>query len=141
VPGRERDWLKEVGAALNGLESILQRQAAQRGAAEELFCEVDLTRPSLVRLAAELRQMHTDLLGQVRVLWVRIQRAAQAFQATANPAGPAVGLRESRAAGSVVDFTALRQSGLQLLAGIHQHTKAERDLLFESVSTDIGVGD
>jgi CheY-like chemotaxis protein len=141
APGRERDWLKEVGTALTGLEGVLQRQAAQRGAAEGLFCEIDLTRSSLVRLAAELRQTHTDLLGQSRVLWVRVQRAAQAFQASADPAGSAPGMRERRAAGSVVDFTALRQSGLQLLAGIHEHTRAERDLLFETVSTDIGVGD
>jgi CheY-like chemotaxis protein len=141
VPGRERDWLKGVGTALSQLEAVLRRQAIQMGAAEGLLCEVDLTRPSLVRLAAELRQQHHEFFGQIRALLTRVQSAARAFQAVADPAGVGPGLREPRAAGSVVDFSAIRQAGLKLLTAIHHYSKAERELLFESVSTDIGVGD
>ena len=41
----------------------------------------------------------------------------------------------------VPDFGSLRQRGQQLVAALQHHEAAETELTFESVSTDIGVGD
>jgi DNA-binding response OmpR family regulator len=141
APGRERDWLKEVDNALTDLTAVLQRQAAQMGAAEGLFCDADLNSPTLTRRAAGLSRQAANLREQTRALLVQVRQAAQAFQNQAPPAGPGTALRQPRPAGTVVDFNALRQTGLQLLTDLRQQGEAERDLLFESLSTDIGVGD
>jgi CheY-like chemotaxis protein len=140
APGRERDWLKEVGDALTVLEAVLQRQAAQVGAAEGLFCDADLTYPTLTRRAAGLRQEAAGLLAQTRALLAQVRNAAQAFRSPSDPTRPPSGLTEPRG-GSVVDFNTMRRTGLKLLTAIRHHSEGERDLLFESVSTDIGVGD
>jgi hypothetical protein len=94
-----------------------------------------------VRKAADLRRRYAALLEQIRALLAQVQTAAQAFQTSVSAAGPVPGLAEQPTASSVVDFGALRQAGLDLLAAIQHYNQAERDLLFESVSTDIGVGD
>jgi two-component system cell cycle response regulator DivK len=134
VPGRERNWVKEVDTALNDLEAAMHGHTALLGALGGPADEVDLTSPTLVRQAAQLRRQHADLLGRVGALRARVRGAGQAFQAPA-------GLAEPHPAGSVVDFSALRRTGQELVTALKRHAEAERSLLFESVGTDIGVGD
>jgi hypothetical protein len=42
---------------------------------------------------------------------------------------------------TVPDFAGIRQRVEELLIALKKHTDAEADLVFETVSTDIGVGD
>jgi two-component system cell cycle response regulator DivK len=141
VPGREHQWSTQLTAALAELETILRPQAAQLANVGDLLAEIDLNRPTLVRRAAELRQERHHLLGQTRALLGQVRDAAQAFRPACGGAGIADPLVELAVAGPAVDFGAIRRSGKRLVAGLQRHVTAERELLFESVNTDIGVGD
>jgi two-component system cell cycle response regulator DivK len=141
VPGREHQWSTQLAAALAELESILHPQAVQLANVEGLLAEVDLSRPTLVRWAAELRQDRHHLLTQTRALLAQVRDAAQAFRPAGGGAGIADPLVEPAVAGPAVDFSAIRRSGERLVAALQRHVAAERELVFESVNTDIGVGD
>jgi two-component system cell cycle response regulator DivK len=141
VPGREHPWSTQLAAALTDLESILQPQAAQLAAAGGLLAEADLSRPTLVRRAAELRQERHHLLTQSRALRAQVRDAAQAFRPAGDRAGTVDALPEPAAVGRAVDFSEIRRSAEQLATSLKRHAEAERDLLFESLNTDIGVGD
>jgi two-component system cell cycle response regulator DivK len=113
VPGRERPWSRQLAGALADLESALRRPPDSRG--------FDLCRPTLVRRAAALRGERNRLLEQAHALRTQVRCAAEALPET--------------------DFTTLRRAGEQLLTVCLRHAEKERDVLFESLNTDIGVGD
>jgi hypothetical protein len=140
IPGRERDWAERVRGALAGIERALRHHVADAESPEGLFTGVDLTRPTLVRRVSELRREHGDFLKEVRALQNDMERAAQAFEPYAEVAGAPQALPRP-AVETVPDFGAIRQRVEQFLTALKEHREAEADLVFESVSTDIGVGD
>jgi hypothetical protein len=140
IPGRERDWARRVRAALAGIERALQHHAAVAESPDGLFTGVDLTRPTLMRRVTELRREHGHFLKEVHALQNTMEEAAQAFEPYAEFAGAPQALPEP-AVETVPDFGAVRQRVEQFLAALKHHTDAEADLVFETVSTDIGVGD
>jgi hypothetical protein len=140
APGRERAWADNVDGALAGLEAILQRHTGEAEAPDGLFAEVDLTRPTLARRVGALRREHTTLRQRTSSLRERVRRVGRAFRPAAESAG-APALPEPRDEEPVPDFGALRGDAERLLAALNHHREGETDLVFESVSTDIGVGD
>ncbi len=139
VPGREGEWAADVSRALADVEQALHRHTAGAEQADGLLSEVDLTRPTLVRRVAELRQEHSDLLEEVRQFHNDLANAVQAFLPP--PAGTVNSLPEPRGSEAVPDFGALRQRGERLVAALEHHREEETTLTLESVTTDIGVGD
>jgi hypothetical protein len=140
IAGRERDWARQVQRALAGVARALQHHAAAADSPDGLFAEVDLTRPTLTRRVAELRREHGYFLQKVRALQEEVQGIAQAFEPYAEVEGPPHALPEP-AVETVSDFGGIRQRVEEFLTALKQHTEAEADLVFETVSTDIGVGD
>jgi two-component system cell cycle response regulator DivK len=137
VPGRERAWSEQLDGTLAELEQALREPAEQLELGLEMRPGVDLGRPTLFRRALALRQQCQRLGEQARALRGEVQGVAQIFQAPPI----AGGLPQVSGAGAVVDFSAIRRSGARLLEALKRHAAAERELLFESVNTDIGVGD
>jgi len=134
VPGREREWAEAVADALAGVETALRLHKAAARAPDGLLAEVDETRPTLARKAAELRSDHDEWLGRVLCLREEAARVAQAFQ----PAAVSLPLKSGR---GVADFGAIRQQAQHILAGLEGNREAETKLVLESFNTDIGVGD
>jgi hypothetical protein len=134
IPGREREWAEAVADAVAGVETALRLHKAAARAPDGLLAEVDETRPTLARKAAELRSDHDAWLGRVLCLRAEAARVAQAFQ-------PAVVSPPTRPARGVADFGAIRNQARQVLAGLEENREEEMKLVLESVNTDIGVGD
>jgi two-component system cell cycle response regulator DivK len=141
VPGRERNWCKQLRSALMRLEDVLGQQAALMETAEGLFAGADLCRPTLARKVAALCKEHSALLERTRTLRTQVQSAAQVFQSPGDQIRAGQALPQRSRAGPVVDFTALRRAGQQLVAALRRHAEGTRGVLFDSANTDIGVGD
>jgi CheY-like chemotaxis protein len=140
VPGRERLWGKQLGSALVGLEDALRQHAVQMDAPDGWLAQVDLSRNTLARRLGGCRREQGRLFEQMHALLAQVRSAIQAFQAGGEPSAPLGALPEPAAA-QPVDFNQIRQAGERLLAAVNRHIGRERDLLFESINTDIGVGD
>ncbi len=139
-PGHEGVWADEVSGALANVHQALRLHAAATEGADGLLTKVDLTRPTLARQVGELRREHRDLFDQAGALEGQLRNAGQAFQSAAG--SPAMNpLPEPAKNSAVPDFGALRDSVARLLVTLKQHAKEETKIIFESVNTDIGVGD
>jgi hypothetical protein len=101
--------------ALAGLERGLRQRIMLEDMPDGRSPEIDSTRASLARQADQLRHNLDALLAQT------------------------VALREAVARGA--DTNALRRSAEDLLVDLDANESAERDLVLESVNTDLGVGD
>jgi hypothetical protein len=139
--GRERDWAEGVCRALATLEGALWQHTVEADASNGLFAEVDLTRPTLARQVGVLRQEHSDFLQQASALQLQLQRAASAFQLRREAPAMTNPLPEPEPPGTIPDFGVLRQRGEQFATALRRHRETETDLLLETVTTDIGVGD
>jgi hypothetical protein len=140
-PGHERDWAQGVGNALADVEEALGLHTALAETPDGLLTKVDLTRPTSVRQVSGLRREHTDLQEQTRSLQTKLQTAAQAFQGPHASLGQVDALPEPAPLQPVPDFGAIRQAIGELVTALQRHRQDETKLLFESVNTDIGVGD
>lgn len=139
TPGRERSWAKQVAGALENLADTLRRQISRSRTADGPFERVDLSRATLARQAGLLRQQQYRQLGEIRSLLAQVESAADAFQAPL--AGTSPDWPQPGPAGPVVDFHNLRYAGERLASSLKRQAAAERELLFESLNTDIGGGD
>jgi len=134
--GRECEWAQRVSEALHALLQSLRRHAAEADSQDGPLTEVDQTRPTLARQVTELRRQHADLLAQTVELCRQVRSARQTFGPADCSDLPAPALPSA-----IPDFGALRKQANQLLAGVRRHEERETDLVQESVTTDIGVGD
>jgi hypothetical protein len=134
VPGRELDWAEAAEQALDRLELALKQHRAAANAPDGLLAEVDETRPTLARSAEGLRAEHDQFLAKIAAFHEEVKQAAEAFRP-----GPSSSARTAVA--SLVDFTALRRRGQEILANVQKHRQAETNLVLDSVNTDIGTGD
>jgi hypothetical protein len=140
IPGRECDWARRVRAALAGVERTLRYHTATAESPDGPLTQVDLTRPTLMRRATELCREHGQLLEEVHALQEEVRGIVEAFRPYTELEGAAQALPEP-AIETVSDFGALRRRVEHLLTTLRHHMDAEADLVFETVSTDIGVGD
>jgi CheY-like chemotaxis protein len=141
VPGRESKWCKQLSGALNNVEDALRRKAAQWQGDDGSLAGMDVTRPTLARRIAWFCREHNGLLEQTRILRAQVQGAAQAFNPAPKAGETPSGLPELGPRYCVVDFSYLRRGGQHLVTALRRHAQEERSVLFESVNTDIGVGD
>jgi hypothetical protein len=140
-PGQERQWASRLAAALGAVGEGWRVHTAESESVEGLFTEVDLTRPSLVRQVRDLRREHSELLARATALQREAQSVAHAFTFP-RASQPAERWPAELATPQVVpDFGRLRQHAEQLLRALRRHQEQETDLVLESVTTDIGVGD
>jgi hypothetical protein len=110
-------WYHGVVTGLRALEEAL---ALHIDAAEEVYREIDATRPTLVRRVNRHRQEHADLLPQVQAL-------LQSAQGPRN--------------GEMPSHNELRRRVTALLDAVRHHQAVEDDMVFESACLDIGAGD
>jgi CheY-like chemotaxis protein len=141
VPGRESQWCKQLIGALSQLEAALCRQADRMDGDDGWLADADRSGPTLARRVAEFRQQHDNLVEQTRSLRAQVKRAAQAFRSRGDTGARADTMPRFPSVGPVVDFIALRRSGDRLVDAVRRHTEQERSVLFDSLNTDIGVGD
>ncbi len=141
VPGREAKWCKQLSGALTHLEDALRREAAQWQGEDGWLAGMDLTRPTLARRVAWFRRDHNGLLEQTRILRAQVQNAALAFDPARKAGHTPATFPDLSPRDSVVDFSKIRRAGEQLVAALRRHAQEQRSVLFESVNTDIGVGD
>jgi hypothetical protein len=129
--GCEHAWAQRVLVALDRVASAVRRHAAEDEGPGGSLAEADLTRPTLVRQAVALRRQHAELIAEATALRDEAARVLRTFdrEAAPEPAAP------------ILDFIAIRRRARNLLAVLEAHKEKETDLVLESVSTDIGVGD
>lgn len=140
IPGSERAWAEQVGNALAGVEVAVRQHAATVEAPDGMYAQVDLTRPTLARQVSELRQEHRDFVQQAGLLGREVASAAELFESQTQPK-PASTLPEPAGVRAIPDFGAIRQRVERFLDAVRHHLNAENDLILESVTTEIGVGD
>ena len=141
VTGREREWASQLAAALGAVGQGWRLHAAEAESHGGAFMGIDLTRPSLVRQVGTLRREHAELLAWATALQREAQCAARAFTFPAPSRAAEWPAGEPGSPRRVPDFGVLRQRGEQLLRTLRRHQEEETDLVLESVTTDIGVGD
>ncbi len=129
LSGREREWTEVVGAAVDAVEQALRLHKRSAEAPEGLFAEVDVSSSTKARQMDGLRRDHGELLAQCLDLEEHVQQAIRALS-------PMPGR-----AGGPPDFGTLRSQGEKLLAHLRQNMEGETNLILESITTDIGVGD
>ncbi len=118
--GRERDWARRVGDALDVLIREFSRHTADSESPEGLTSEVDVTRPSLARNVEDLRRQHRDFLDRLRAFRKDVEEAGRA---------------------AIPDLTGIQSTGRELAAGLSRHREMETDLIQESITTDLGAAD
>jgi hypothetical protein len=140
-PGQERQWASRLAAALGAVGEGWRVHTAESESVRGLLTEVDLTRPSLVRQVGVLCREHEELLARAAALQREAQSVAHAFTfpKASRPGEPWPG--EPSTPQVVPDFGLLRRHAEQLLRALRRHQEQETDLVLESVTTDIGVGD
>ncbi len=141
IPGREPAWAEQVGNALAGLQVALRQHTAGAEEPDGMYSHVDLTRPTLTRQVGDLRQEHKDFLQRAALLEKHIGSAAEPFASRADTITATSPLPEPAAVRAIPDFGDLRQRGEQFIRALRRHLEQENDLVLESVTTEIGVGD
>jgi len=139
--GRERQWASRLAAALGAVVQGWVVHTAESESADGVFTEVDLTRPSLARQVGALCQEHGELLARATALQREAQSAARAFTFPAPSRAAAYPPAELSGPRQVPDFGLLRRRAEELLHALRRHQEDETDLVLESLTTDIGVGD
>jgi len=115
-------WVETLRVTLFLVDNALRQHMKSAEVPDGLFAAVDETRPTLSRQVNELSSEHSDLLDQVYTLQLELQSAPSGCVTSRN-------------------LAALRQQAVQLLTALQKVEEAETDLIQESVTTDIGVGD
>jgi hypothetical protein len=118
----EQRGIETLRLALFVVDNALRQHMKSAEVPDGLFAAVDETRPTLGRQVNELSIEYSDLLGQVLNLQTELPSAAPGRVKSPN-------------------LAVLRQQAEQLLTALEKVEEAETDLIQESVTTDIGVGD
>jgi hypothetical protein len=119
APGRDRAWQADIVGALAQLEEALRQQQASYEDPTSLLADIGQQHP---RLRTWVRQLHRQ------------------WRELADSAGS---LREQLAQPDDIgwNFADIREQLRGLLNALHHHRAREADLVFEALSTDLGVGD
>jgi hypothetical protein len=120
APGRELPWNERVHECLSGVQAVLERHVTSFKEKHSLLALIDLTRPTLVRRVERLRREHVDLLQQ-----------ADAPRQQVSHYGPE----------ELPAYANIRHQAARLLKALRQHQARVAELIFKSLSTDIGAGD
>jgi hypothetical protein len=120
APGREQAWNRRDVERLRTVADRLDEHARAAEAADGLLAMIGAAQPRLLHRVERLRREHGDLLEQARALLRRLERH---------------GADESP------DFRDIRRRTTGLLGALCHHRAAATDLIFETYSTDVGVGD
>ena len=120
APGRERAWNQQVVEKLRTVVDLLNEHARSAEAADGLLAMICNAQPRLLHRVERLRHEHVDLVRQAQGLQQYL--AHHAPDETPN-------------------FRDIRQRTTWLLDALRHHRAAATDLIFETFSTDIGVGD
>jgi len=115
-------WVETLRVTLFLVDNALRQHIKSAEVPDGLFAAVDETRPTLGRQVNDLSCEYSDLLGQVYTLQLELRSAGSGCVTSRN-------------------LAALRQQAQQLLAALQKVEETETDLIQESVTTDIGVGD
>src|SRR5262249_13529305 len=118
----------------------VQQHAASVEAPDGMYAQVDLTRPTLARQGSELRQEHKDFVQQASLLGAELLSAAEVFKARPHTASVSA-LPDPAGLHAIPDFGTSRQHVERFIDVLQRHMEVENDLILESVTTEIGVGD
>ena len=114
APQREKPWSQRVATDLLLVRDAIRAHVHDAEESRGLFEEVPTSTPRLSSLVTALMEEHASLTTR------------------------AAALAERLAAGSAVDFGALRREAAGLLADLRAHQAAEADLLYEAFWVDLG---
>jgi len=127
VPGQEQDWARQVGDALERLETALRASWGSGKTSDSPLASVDKTRPTLAREAEGLHCDHDRLVEKAHRLGEQARQLAKPPLSGADVSAP--------------DFGATQQRIEQFLAELGKNLEDEAVLVLDSANTDIGVGD
>jgi hypothetical protein len=128
--GREYQWSASVADALDQVRAAMQSRPGLPLSGEV----VDKTRPTLARQAEGLRRDFAHCLERTNSMHEELQRVSRRFAPKARS--------QVRSEGETVpDFTDIRRRAADLIDVLKHIRDAEVNLVFDSVNTDIGVGD
>lgn len=117
APGREKEWLQQVGSALGSLEDAVATERAESLRPDSLLSLIGQDYPrrfgSRVR---QLREQQDDIGRQIASLRNQIDEVERD-----------------------VDFSDIRQRLSWLVRAIHHRRARESDLVFEAISLDLGA--
>lgn len=119
APGRNRDWQTDVVEALRQLEVALRQQQASYEDPTSLLADIAQQQPRLRTWVRQLHRQWSELADSAESLRQQLERADD------------VGW----------DYADVRERLRGLLNALYHHRGREADLVFEALSTDLGVGD
>jgi hypothetical protein len=140
--GADCNWAAGMVRALRLLECELGRYDPVGHTVDGPLADLDRIRPTLCRQWSILYLHYRDLGKRAQRLRAEVQHAAAAFELVGEaPAATVHPAKGTPVATEVPVFGAVRQQAQELLIDLNQSRDAEIALFFESVVTDIGVGD
>ncbi|MCA9212489.1 MAG: hypothetical protein KDB27_05460 [Planctomycetales bacterium] len=119
APGRESQWLADVESALELLIVAMEESQEVVCRDDGLIEEIKYTAPRLLPRIDSLRDEFEGLVHQAKTLREQLHMSKQ----------------------SHVAFADLRQRMDWLLSALKHHQAKEKDVIYEAMHIDIGVGD
>jgi len=139
IPGREREWSRNLAHSLKHAESAIAHHVAALEAPEGEFGKVDTG--SAAKQVADLCRSQRDILEACVKLRIEAELAASAFTDTGNNARTTSKNAHPRTWEAIPDFGMLRERAEGLLERLRGSTAAEIRWILDGVNTDIGGGD
>ena len=118
APGRDRDWQADVVESLRQLEEALRQQPASYEDPTSLLADIAQQQPRLRTWVRQLHRQWSELADSTESLRQQLERPDEAW-----------------------DYADVRERLRGLLNALYHHRGREADLVFEALSTDLGVGD
>jgi hypothetical protein len=119
APGRDRAWQSDVAEALRQLVPALRQQQASYEDPTSLLAEIAQEQPRLRTWVRQLHRQWSELAAASESLCEQLQQPDE----------------------SAWNYADVREQLRGLLTALHHHRAREADLVFEALSTDLGVGD
>jgi len=139
VPGREREWARDLAHSLGHAESALAQHLAALEEPDGDFSKLDSG--SAAKQVANLCRSQREILEACAKLRLEAEFAAAAFTDNGNHTQTTrKSVRRWKRAG-IPDFGMLRDRAENLVERLHGSSAAEIRLIMDGVNTDIGCGD
>jgi hypothetical protein len=135
IPGREREWARDLAHSLGHAESALAQHVAALEEPEGEFARFD--NGSAGKQVANLCRSQREILEACARLRIEAELAASAFSENGGRSPSHRGPHR----GAIPDFGLLRERAIGLLERLRGSSAAEIRLILDGVNTDIGCGD
>lgn len=119
-PGREAEWFKQAALELDKVGACLTVHRAAAEAPNGMYANVDMTRPSLVRIVGKLKADHQEFSDLIEQLTQRVSTLGSDI---------------------ALAYLQAREKCESLLIALRRHQTDEADIVLDTYNMDFGAGE